>query len=235
METIFTVLTIIATLIIAIFVARRASNFMDRRFGDDGKEKENTQVGPDTINRVSPFNAQFDFEASREFSDRISSIEYFNPIELNLDNETHITLLTKNPYWLYAYWHILEDTIKNFEDRFGNGSWENYNLCLKLVNLSTQKEYLLPINNYADSWYIKIGDTHCQWRVYLGKMVPEEGLIMLAASNIAIAPPAGPSSIIDPEWEPLDKIWNKLLAQGFITNLMAGVSSEELPKRGKDD
>lgn len=235
METIFTVLTIIATLIIAIFIARRASNFMDRRFGDDGEEKENTQVSPDTINRISPFNAQFDFEASKEFSTRISTIEYFNPIELNLDNDTHIVLLTRNPYWLYAYWHILDDTIKDFENRFGNRGWENHNLFLKLVNLSTQKEYLLPINNYADSWYIKIGDTHCQWKVYLGKMVPEEGLIILAESNIAIAPPAGPSPIIDPEWKPLDEIWSKLLAQGFVTNLMTSVSSNELLKSRKDD
>jgi len=230
METVLTVLIIIATIVIAIFVAYRASNFMDRRLGDDGKEKENTQVSSAMINRVSPFNAQFDFEASTEFT-RIGTIEYFNPIELNLDDETHIILLTKNPYWLYAYWHISGDTIKSFEDRFGNSSWENYNLCLKLVNLSTQKEYLLPINNYADSWYIKIADTHCQWQVYLGKMVSEEGLIIFAESNVATTPPAGPSSIIDPEWEPIDEIWGKMLAKGFFTNL----SSDELLKKRKDD
>jgi|GEM_PF-1643577 len=234
METIFTMLIIIATILIAIFVAHRASNFMDRRLGDDGEEKKNTQISSAMINRVSPFNAQFDFEASQEFS-MIGTIEYFNPIELNLGDETHIILLAKNPYWLYAYWHILEDTIKSFEDRFGNKSWENHNLCLKLANLSTQKEYLLPISNYADSWYIKVDDTHCQWQVYLGKMVPEEGLIILAKSNLAITPPLGPSPIIDPEWEPLGEIWNKFLAQSFLTNLISGVSSEELLKKGKDD
>ncbi|WP_028306906.1 DUF4912 domain-containing protein [Desulfitibacter alkalitolerans] len=235
METILTILTIMVILIIAIFVALRASNFMGRRFGDNGKKKQNIKASSEMINRVSPFNAQFDFEASKELSTRTDTIEYFNPVELHIDDETHITLLARNPYWLYAYWHIREDTIRNFENRFGDGSWENYHLFLKLVNLSAHKDYLLPINNYADSWYIKVGDTHCEWKVYLGKMVPEEGLIILAESNTAITPPASPSSVIDPEWEPLDEIWKELLARGFVTNLTTDINSEGLIKRRKDD
>lgn len=234
METILTILTIMAILIIAIFVALRSSNFMDRRFDDNGKKKQHIKTNSEIINRISPFNAQFDFEASRELTNT-EAIEYFSPVEVSLDDETHIILLARNPYWLYAYWHILEETIKNFEDRYGDGSWENYSLFLKLVNLSTQKDYLLPISNYADSWYIKVGDTNCQWKVYLGKMVPGEGFIIFAESNMAITPPAGPSSIIDPEWEPLDEVWKELLAKGFVTILMAGMSSEELLKKRKDD
>jgi len=228
-----TIISVLLLIILTIYVAYKAKNFMGRRFEDDDKEESSFRASSEMINRTSPFNAQADFEASLELSARSETIE-FSPIEFNIEDHTQITLLVRNPYCLYTYWHIHQDTIKNFKAKRGEGSWEYFPLYLKLVNLTTHKDYLLPINNYADSWYIKVGDPQSQWQVYLGKMVPEEGLEIFAESNIVVTPSAEPSPIIDPNWQPVDELWKELLAKGYITDLLTGINSEELLKNRKD-
>lgn len=222
-----TILSVLLILILTIYVAYKARNFMGRRFGDDDDKEE----------RTSPFNAQADFEASLELSTKSEPIEEFNPIELNIEDETQITLLARNPYWLYTYWHIHQDTIEDFKFKYGEEGWDNCNLCVKLMNLTTQKEYLLFVNNFAVSWYIKVGDTQSKWKVYLGKMVPELGLVIFAESNIAVTPSAEPSSAIDPDWIPVDELWKKHLAKGYLTDLLVGltgINSEALLRNRKD-
>ncbi len=230
-----TVLSVLLVLILTIYVAYRAKNFMGRRFGNDDKEESSFRASSEMINRTSPFNAQADFEASLELSTKSETIKEFSSIEFDLEEYTQITLLARNPYWLYTYWHIHNDTIKDFKSKYGEESWEDFFSYLKLVNLSNHKDYFLPISNYADSWYIKVGDPQSQWKVYLGKMVPEEGFVIFAESNITATPPAEPSSVIDPNWQPVEELWRKLLAKGYVTDLLAGIYSEELLKNRRDD
>ncbi|MEW6623946.1 MAG: DUF4912 domain-containing protein [Bacillota bacterium] len=231
METIIGILSILIVLAIVSYTAYKAKGFMGRLFNSKNKERK-SEGGPELINRMSPFNAQADFEAALEMSAKAveaeEAIEKFEPVDLHLEDETEIVLLPRNPYWLYSYWHIKPETIDEFNAKYGENSWEYCTPYLKLLNITHNKEYFIPITNFAASWYIKVGDPCCSWQLIMGKMVPEVGFVAFAHSNTAITPPVQPSSIIDPEWIPVSEIWTDILEKGYKTGFLTGMSSEEL-------
>ncbi len=219
METVFSIISVLIILVLFGYIEYKAWGFASRN--------------SDYMAKKSPTEADANFETAMEISpdkkikehlEEESEYITFEPIKMPIHENTEITLLTKNPYWLYSYWHINDDTIKDFNNRYGEDSWKTCQSCLKLINLTHNKEYFIHINNFADSWYIKVGDQLVEWKVYYGKMVPEKGFIVLAESNITITPAAKPSDIFDPDWLPDDILWAGLYQKGYFTN----ISSEEL-------
>ena len=186
------------------------------------------------INYLSPNNPQVDFETALEISVPGKDLETFQPIDLNLKDETHIVLLPRNPYCLFSYWHLESDTIKEFEAYHGKDSWEQSALFLKLINLSHNKEYLIQVDSFTSSWYLKVCDPSSKWIVCLGKMLPELGFVLLAQSNPVTTPAVQPSSSIDPSWIPVEAIWNEIFSQAYLEGFYSGIYSEELIIR-KDD
>ncbi len=146
--------------------------------------------------------------------------------------ESKITALVRDPYWLFVYWEINQAKRKEIEERYGAGAWEESQPVLRVYDTTNRyffdsRDYVeIPINNYANNWYIHVGEPNKTFCVELGRVRPDGTYIFIARSNFASTPRDRVSEIIDEEWLLLAEHEKKLYAR--IGQTYPGPSSPEL-------
>lgn len=117
-------------------------------------------------------------------------------------NETRITLLVRDPYWLYTYWDldagIKAALIKDY------GNWDHVPLSLRVrkepESGGGQPEFFnIPVSPQANNWYINVQPNR-KYIVDLGYYSPSGEFITLASSNAVVTPRDCMSEVIDEEW-----------------------------------
>jgi len=102
---------------------------------------------------------------------------------------TVIRLLVQSPTRMFAYWEVSDETIKSF-----NAQHKNYADCkavLKVTNLTNNYSYTIPIDPYANNYYIDVEDSGCKYQVELGRLVRNK-FVNIYTSNVATVPSAHP-------------------------------------------
>jgi uncharacterized protein len=118
--------------------------------------------------------------------------------------EDRLVLLTRDPYWLFAYWEVTPASRKQLEME-GRRAWEHLNLALRITryDMDMQKEegcFHIPINHTVDNWCIEVGVPDRYYKVELGGQIPDRGFFPLLCSNIVKTPRDQISSVIDENW-----------------------------------
>lgn len=83
-------------------------------------------------------------------------------------DETVVRLLVQSPKRMYAYWDISDETVKNFSKKFFDFS--NSTPILRIINLSKNYFYDVPIDPFANNYYIDVEDENCIYEVELGRV-----------------------------------------------------------------
>lgn len=108
--------------------------------------------------------------------------EYYDlPIKYD---QTLIRLLVQSPTRMYAYWEVSEDTIKNFSNNF-----HNYSDCipaLKITNITKNYSYIVPVDPFANNYYIEVEDTGCDYKIELGRTKNNEFLNIYTSNNVTM-------------------------------------------------
>ncbi|MGI6554215.1 MAG: DUF4912 domain-containing protein [Bacillota bacterium] len=129
--------------------------------------------------------------------------------------KNQVTLLVRDPDWLFAYWEITATTQSEFSKQFGN-AWSISKPTLRIYDVTngTPKIYYdIQIQDNAESWYIHVGKPNHSFFVDLGRVLPDGRFYCIARSNIVTTPTNRVSDIIDPNWLPNEAVWNALRAQ----------------------
>ena len=73
-------------------------------------------------------------------------------------NQTVVKVLAQTPTTLFIYWDISDDDRKKYVEEYGENFFEtlNYN-------------FEIDINDFANSWYLHVNDSNCDYRVELGR------------------------------------------------------------------
>ena len=72
-------------------------------------------------------------------------------------NETIVKILYQTPDTLFVYWDIADSDRENYIKQYG----ENF--------FTMNYSFEVPINDFANSWYLHINDSKCDYRVELGR------------------------------------------------------------------
>lgn len=108
--------------------------------------------------------------------------EYYDlPIKYD---QTIIRLLVQSPKRMYAYWEVSDNTMKNF----------SYNLCnyadctpaLKITNVTKDYSYIIPIDPFANNYYIEVEDTGCEYKIELGRIKNNNFLNIYTSNNVTM-------------------------------------------------
>lgn len=103
-------------------------------------------------------------------------------------NDNRITLLARDPHWLFAYWEISDEKRNVFLREFGQELWQKSVPVLKVTNVTNNSSFYIRINDYTNNWYINVPDANCLYVAEMGRRVSEEFFISLASSNHAATP-----------------------------------------------
>lgn len=100
-------------------------------------------------------------------------------------NETIVKILYQTPTILFVYWDISDEDRKNFSDSYGEDFFTTTYPVLKVYNITKHSSFEVPINDFANSWYIHVEDAGCDYKVELFRKSKEDNQkeIYISSSN----------------------------------------------------
>lgn len=84
-------------------------------------------------------------------------------------NETIVKVLYQTPDTLFVYWDISDSDRENYIKQYGENFFTITRPVLIVHNDSMNYSFEIPINDFANSWYLHINDSKCNYRVELGR------------------------------------------------------------------
>lgn len=99
-------------------------------------------------------------------------------------DQTLIRLLVQSPTRMYAYWEVSDETMKGFSANF-----HNYSDCtpaLKITNITKNYSYIIPIDPFANNYYIDVEDTGCDYKIELGRTKNNNFLNIYTSNNVTM-------------------------------------------------
>ncbi len=89
-------------------------------------------------------------------------------------NETIVKILAQTPKKLFVYWDISDKDRRRYLNAFGEDFFEKTYPVLLLYNEDKNYVREIPINDFANSWYIDIDDAKTKYTVQLGRKFKEK-------------------------------------------------------------
>jgi len=107
-----------------------------------------------------------------------------------------IVLMVQSANTLFCYYNISPITLKEFTDKYGEGSLQNSKAALKVYSVDNGVEKELQtifIDPFADNWYIHLDKGDIDVFVKLGRYLENNTFVEFAVSNIVTTPRLGES------------------------------------------
>lgn len=99
-----------------------------------------------------------------------------------------ITILARDPNWLYVYWNIPEEKNMAFSAELGEELWKRSIPALKVSNITRNESFFVRINEFSDSWYVNVQNSNNLYMVEIGRKLSENYFIGMLSSNSIFTP-----------------------------------------------
>ena len=139
------------------------------------KRKTNTKkttnskiIKKDELNK----SVEKDFEvnsitSSTNLTEKIEVLEYYDlPYRYN---QTVVKVLAQTPTTLFIYWDISNIDRKNFVTKYGENFFNYTKPVLIIHNHTMHYSFEIDIDDFANSWYLHVNDSNCEYTVELGR------------------------------------------------------------------
>ena len=98
---------------------------------------------------------------------KIDVVEYYDlPYRYN---QTVVKLLAQTPKTLFIYWDISDQDRENYKKQYGENFFETTKPILIVHNDTLNYSFEVEINDFANSWYLHVADSKCDYRIELGR------------------------------------------------------------------
>ncbi len=165
----------------------------------------------------------FSVQQTNGSQQRVTAAKYYLGVDKSPELDAHftypesygeniITLMVRDPYWLYSYWELAPDVDRELADVLGEQEFEASRLVLRIYDVtgtdidSPAGFEDIDIAHGARNWYINVTRVEREYAVEIGVLAPDGAFLVLARSNRVTLPPVGPSEVIDEEWVTVDAL-----------------------------
>lgn len=98
---------------------------------------------------------------------KVETVEYYDlPYRYN---QTVVKVLAQTPTNLFIYWDIADNDKKNFEKQYGEDFFKKTRPILIIHNETLNYSFEVEINDFANSWYLPVVDSKCDYQIELGR------------------------------------------------------------------
>ena len=98
---------------------------------------------------------------------KVEIVEYYDlPYRYN---ETVVKVLAQTPKTLFIYWDISDKVREQYKEQYGEDFFETTKPILKIYNDTLGYSFEVEINDFANSWYLHVADSKCDYRIELGR------------------------------------------------------------------
>ena len=105
-------------------------------------------------------------------------------------NQTAVRILAQTPSVLFVYWDISDDDRAKFVEQYGENFFETTSPILLVHNKTKNYSFEVEINDFANSWYIRMQEPDCEYEIELLRRNHENNskYIYVSSSNNIISP-----------------------------------------------
>ena len=149
----------------------------------------------------------------------------------NLDHacqKDRIVVLTRDSYWLHAYWELSRTTLARAQAALGQ-DWHTARPILRLMDVSsedttssTERQVRdIPIHGGVNNWYIDVLEPPRSYRIDIGYLSRRGRFYVLARSNVVTTPKAGVTDPLSENWIDVQKQFERIetpASSGLSTN-----------------
>lgn len=105
--------------------------------------------------------------SSTNLTEKIEILEYYDlPYRYN---QTIVKVLAQTPTTLFIYWDISDKDRENFIRQYGADFFNNTKPVLIIHNKTMNYSFEIEIDDFANSWYLHVNDSNCEYCVELGR------------------------------------------------------------------
>ena len=106
-------------------------------------------------------------KVTKKVSKPLETVEYYDlPYRYN---QTVVKLLAQTPTTLFIYLDISDKDRKTFEEQYGENFFNETRPVLIVHNDTLNYSFEVEINDFANSWYLHVADSKCDYRIELGR------------------------------------------------------------------
>lgn len=133
-----------------------------------------------------------------------------------------LTLLPRDPYWLFAYWEITASLVQSLSDQ--NGGFSGARRILRVRDTDRGVFRDIDVGSCEiGSWHIPVETAGNSYTAELGELFGNGRFVTLLTSNTIRTPRDSISPVIDPRWR-MFAFWQHRHFRQMVT----GLSSCEL-------
>lgn len=105
--------------------------------------------------------------SSTDLTKKIEVLEYYDlPYRYN---QTVVKVLAQTPTTLFIYWDISDVDRSNFVAQYGEDFFNYTKPVLVIHNNTMHYSFEVEIDDFANSWYLHVNDSNCEYTVELGR------------------------------------------------------------------
>lgn len=98
---------------------------------------------------------------------KVEIVEYYDlPYRYN---QTVVKVLAQTPNNLFIYWDISDEDREHYKMKYGENFFEVSKPVLIVHNDTLGYSFEVEINDFANSWYLHVNDSKCDYRIELGR------------------------------------------------------------------
>lgn len=104
------------------------------------------------------------------------SMEYYDlPYRYN---ETVVKILAQTPKRLFVYWDVADSDRERYIKAFGENFFNDTYPVLLIHNDDRNYTFEVPINDFANSWYLDINDSKSKYTIQLGRKFKDQARLV---------------------------------------------------------
>ena len=106
-------------------------------------------------------------EKTKAKKEKVQIVEYYDlPYRYN---QTVVKVLAQTPTRLFVYWDISDKDKDDFKKKYGEYFFTDTRPVLVIHNDTFGYSFEVEINDFANSWYLNVADSKCDYRIELGR------------------------------------------------------------------
>ncbi len=118
-----------------------------------------------------------------------SNIEEYYDLP-NKYEQTIVKILAQTPTILFVYWDVSSKDKNKFIKEYGENFFNETSPYLVVINKDKNYQFEVEINDYANSWYLHIPDSNCNYEVVLirknknSQILPQNSISIISSNEI---------------------------------------------------
>lgn len=148
---------------------------------------------------------------------------------------TEAALLPRDPNWMFIYWEITENALKNLRRDHGDDVLKTGRQVIRVYDVSGPadggqpvKYFDIPVMFEAKSWYVNVQEGGRAYCCEVGLAMPDGSFLGLVKTNTVNLPGGRVSDVTDEKWMAVTADFDKLLQLSGVEYI--GKGSGEVAK-----